>query len=89
VEPLPPDGSPFGVVDAGTTNFAMGFVGNAAYAQDEVVLNVFYTGQLTGVNLVQPVFGTEGNPIPEPTTAALTGFGIVGLLGFVRRFRRR
>ena len=88
IEPSPPDGSRFAILDVNSIPNGGFPSGNLAYVQDEIVANVFYTGQLSGVNLVQPLFGTEGNPmVPEPGGAALLGLALVGALGAVRRLR--
>jgi hypothetical protein len=91
LEPLPPNGSLFGIAALNQTVGGSGFPsGNLAYAQDEVVANILYVGTLTGVDLVRPTFGTEGNPVvPEPSTAVLLGGGLLVLLRVARRARRR
>jgi hypothetical protein len=91
LEPVPPNGSLFGILDLNSTSGGAGFPnGNLAYVQDEIKANILYLGTLTGVDLVRPTFGTEGNPIvPEPSTALLLGAGLLGLLGSARRARRR
>lgn len=92
IEPNPPNGSRFGILDVNSLPNGGFPSGNLAYIQAEVIANILYTGTLTGVNQVQTVFGTEGNPnnfvIPEPGTAALLGFGVLGLLAAGRRMTR-
>ena len=50
IEPNPPDGSRFGIVDLNTVPNGGFPAGNLAYVRDEVVANLFYTGSLTGVS---------------------------------------
>jgi hypothetical protein len=91
LEPLPPNGSFFGIVALNQTVGGSGFpMGNIAYVQDEVVANILYLGTLDGIDLVRPTFGTEGNPVvPEPSTALLLGGGLLVLMGAARRARAR
>ena len=41
------------------------------------------------MSLVAGLFGTEGNPVSEPSTAVLFGFGLLGLLGLGRTLANR
>jgi hypothetical protein len=94
VEPSPPNGSSFGLVDPGATNatFDTGFGGDGkAFVQSAIRANVYYINTLDDIdtNLVLPIFGTQGLPIPEPSTAILLGFGLLSLLGMGRRVGSR
>ncbi len=88
IEPSPPNGSSFGILDLNSIPNGGFPSGNIAFAQEEIVANLLYTGTLTSVNLVDGVFGTSGNPVPEPGTAALIGFGLLGLLGLGRKLKK-
>lgn len=80
VETDPPDGSRFGIIDADSSSGGSGWpAGSIAYVQDEIVATLLYTGSLSGVDNVEPLYGTMGLPIPEPSTAVLLGGGILGL----------
>lgn len=80
VEPNPPNGSNFAIVDSGSSVGGMGFPsGDLAYVQDEIVATVFYTKKLQGIDNVDPVYGTMGQPVPEPLTSVLMGLGLLGL----------
>ncbi len=86
VEPFPPDGSQFGIIDADSSSGGGGWpVGSLAYVQDEIVATLLYTGTLSGVENVEPLYGTDGQPIPEPSTALLLGAGLLGLAVLGRR----
>jgi hypothetical protein len=88
IEPSPPDGSNFGIIDAGSSSGGIGWpAGSLAYVQDEIVVTLLYEGILTGVDDVEPLYGTTGLPVPEPTTTTGVLFG-VGLLGLLRLRRR-
>lgn len=87
IEPFPPDGSRFGILDLNSLPNGGFPTGNLAYIQDEIQATLFYTGTLTGVNQVLPVYGTEGNPIPEPGTFVLVGFGLLGLIASARQLK--
>ena len=86
IEPSPPDGALFGIIDTGSSSGGAGWpAGGIAYVQDEIVATLLYTGSLTGVDNVEPLYGTEGAPIPEPSTALLLGAGLLGLAVLGRR----
>lgn len=88
VEPIPPDGSPFGIIDANSSSGGSGWpMMSTAYVQDELVAVLLYKGTLTGVDNVEPLYGTMGQPIPEPDTALLVALGLVGLTLAGRRQR--
>ncbi len=87
VEPIPPDGSLFGILDLNSIPNGGFPSGNLAYVQDEITANLLYTGILTGLDNVEPLYGTMGLPIPEPASAALMGFGLLGLVAAARRVR--
>ena len=80
VEPSPPDGSRFGIIDDDSSSGGAGWpAGSLAYVQDEIVATLLYEGSLSGIDNVEPLYGTDGLPIPEPGTAALLGSGLLGL----------
>ncbi len=90
VETMPPDGSPFGIIDASSASGGSGWpMSDLAYVQDQLVATLLYTNTLTGVTDVLPIYGTTGDPIPEPATAALFGAGLLGLALAGRRRRSR
>ena len=88
VELAPPDGSQFGILDLNSIPNGGFPSGNLAYVQDEITANVLYTGILTGLTNVEPLYGTMGLPIPEPGSAALLGFGLLGLLSLGRKLEK-
>ena len=89
LEPSPPDGSRFGIIDAGSTPGGSGWPsGDLAYVQDEIIATLLYTGSLSGVDDVEPLYGTMGLPIPEPGTAALLGSGLLAVALAGRRRSR-
>ena len=89
LEPSPPNGSLFGIIDSGSASGGGGWpAGSLAYVQDEIVASLLYEGSLSGIENVEPLYGTMGQPIPEPGTAALLGTGLVGL-ALVRARRRQ
>ena len=87
IEPDPPDGSNFGIIDANSSSGGMGWPsGDLAYIQDEIVATLLYTGSLSGVDEVATLYGTDGLTIvPEPSTALLLAAGLVGIA--LRRHR--
>jgi hypothetical protein len=87
VEPTPPNGAAFGIIDSGSSSGGSGWgsVGTQAFVQDEIVAQLFYIGSLSGVENVEPLYGTMGLPIPEPGTALLIGLGLIGLASNKRR----
>jgi hypothetical protein len=90
LELLPPNGSLFGIVDANSTVGGSGFpMSDLAYIQDQLTATLLYNNPPTGLDNVEPLYGTEGLPIPEPSTAVLMGFGLLGLLGGLRRLHGR
>lgn len=84
VEPNPPNGIPFGVVDPDTTN--LDGTEDTALAQSSTTAFLIYDGSLDDIENVLPLFGTDGVAIPEPGTALLFGFGLAGI-GLVGRRR--
>jgi hypothetical protein len=93
VETNPPDGTSFSLVDgdtcdsSGCGSLAEGFQNSLGrvWIQSQIKANLVYDGTLTNIASADPIFGTEGLPIPEPGTAALVGFGLLGLLAVGRR----
>jgi hypothetical protein len=79
-----PNGIPFAVVDPNTTSL-IGASGDVVLAQSSTTGFLIYDGSLTGIDNVTPLFGTDGIPIPEPSTALLLGLGLVGLAAHRRR----
>ena len=91
LEGLPPNGSSFGIISGNlaTGQFDSGFGSDTrVFAVGSIRASINYLGTLTNISDADPVFGTKGLPIPEPGTAALLGFGLLGLLGAGRRLRR-
>jgi hypothetical protein len=84
VESNPPDGIPFSIVDPFTTMLA-GEAGDVVLAQSTTTAFLIYDGSLTGIDNVQPLFGTDGVMVPEPGTGLLIAIALVGVL--VRRAR--
>lgn len=87
VESNPPDGIPFAVVDP-FTSMLTGVSGDVALAQGSTTAFLIYDGSLTDVSNVSALFGTNGNVVPEPSSAVLVGLGLV-ILGQRRRQLRR
>ena len=96
VENNPPDGTSFSIVDdntcsAGTCgSLTGGFQDsqNRAWIQNTATGTLKYDGttnKLTSIDNVDPIFGTEGRPIPEPGTLGLMGLGLLGLWSMARR----
>ena len=87
IEPSPPNGSRFGIIDSGSSSGGGGWpAGSLAYVQDEIVATLLYTDILTGVDTVEPLYGTDGLAlVPEPTTALLLATGLIGLAIYRRR----
>lgn len=84
VEPSPPNGIPFAIVDPNTTNLAG--TADTTLAQSLTVAFLNYDGSLESIGNVRPHFGTDG-VVPEPATAALFGLGLFGLAALGRRPR--
>jgi hypothetical protein len=82
-ELAPPDGVGFGVVDASTPNLN----GADVFSQTRYVAFLKYSGTLTGIENVRPLFGSNGVVIPEPGTGVLLVLGLGGLAALRRRAR--
>jgi hypothetical protein len=83
-----PDGSRFGIIDSGSASGGGGWpspLGTQVYVQDTVVATLLYEGNLTGVDNVVTLYGTQGLAIPEPSTGLLLGLGLLGLATQRRR----
>lgn len=59
-----------------------------------VQYSMLFTWNIEGEDLTQaqignviPIFGSDGVPIPEPSTMLLIGTGLIGLVGFRRKFK--
>ncbi len=104
VEPSPPDGTSFSIVDPNTCtgppgsptcgSLAEGFQDsqNRAWVQNMLTATLEYDGsthKLTDIDNVDPIFGTEGRPIPEPSVVALLLLGVTGLAAAGTRLRQR
>ncbi len=86
IEPAPPNGSRFGIIDSASSSGGSGWpAGSLAYVQDEIVATLLYTGTLSDVESVEPLYGTMGLPIPEPGTALLVVSGFLALAWSGRR----
>jgi hypothetical protein len=101
VEPNPPDGTSFSIVDDATCTgppgtatcggLASGFQDpqNRAWIQNTATATLIYDGttnKLTSIANVDPIFGTEGRPVPAPGAA---GFLLTGLVCIALRLRGR
>ena len=53
---------------------------DGVWNQNKLTATLRYTGTLTDISHMRPLFGTDGVAIPEPSTAALLAFGLVGLV---------
>jgi hypothetical protein len=102
IEPNPPDGTSFSIVDDATCTGppgspSCGSLGGGfqdsndrAWIQNVGTATLAYDGttyKLTSIADVDPIFGTEGNQVPEPGTAALLGLGLLGFAAAGRRSR--
>ena len=97
--PPPPNGARFGIIDANSTSGGSGWpAGPLAYVQDEIVVTLLYTGTLTGVDSIDPLYGNPGHPLllvsaPAASIPTLSPAGLLvfaaSLLGFIGYYRRR
>jgi hypothetical protein len=67
-----------------------GFAKQGPYVADAMKFTFSYNGTLSEDMIVDalPLFGSDGAPVPEPSTMLLIGTGLIGLAGFRRRFRK-
>jgi hypothetical protein len=82
-ESNPPNGNPFATLNDATdalNDAPYGDHADSVWNQNKLTATLRYTGTLTDISHMRPLFGTDGVAIPEPSTAALLALGLVGLV---------
>jgi len=86
-----PDGADFALVGWDVDFNADGYKSQGPMVQNSLLFTFAISGSLTEDEIIngQPLFGTDGAPLPEPSTLLLLSSGLValGLLGR-KRFKR-
>ncbi len=76
-----PGGADFAIVGSDIDLTHDGYASQGPMVQSSMVFTFNFTGDLSEsmITNVNPLFGTEGAPVPEPGTLSLMGIGLVGL----------
>jgi hypothetical protein len=89
-ESNPPNGNPFATLNDATSAFLnqYGDDSDGVWNQNTLSASLRYTGTLSEVTDISPLFGTDG-VVPEPSTALLLGAGLTCLGIRARRRNKR
>jgi hypothetical protein len=81
-EANPPNGNPFATINDATdptSDTPYSIDSDGAWNQNELTIQLRYSGTLSDISDPTPLFGTDGVAIPEPSTAILFSLGLIGL----------